>query len=200
MCNIYFAQHLGAAYSNRWSKYVFLRFFVLKSQKKSKKFAAKSCIKTSKNKKKAVFLGIKPSTSVLVQTKKPIFCNILQLIYYIIVFFQLLSTKMLEHISQPVFGVCSTQTLVEKYNTYFREHLRTDMQDEKLIFWTTPPNFFLVATCQKNVVGTVAVQKREETGDWGRYDNSSGRGRGGLYFWFENLSAQIRKNFNKKNN
>ena len=40
---VYFNQHLGAAHSKCWSKYVFLAFFVLKSYEnaKSKKFAAK---------------------------------------------------------------------------------------------------------------------------------------------------------------
>ena len=46
---VYFDHHLGAAYSKRWSKYVFLKFFVLKGYKNAKKrrqkFAAKSCKK-----------------------------------------------------------------------------------------------------------------------------------------------------------
>ena len=34
----------------------------------------------------------------------------------------------------------------------------------------------------------------------GRYGNSSGRVRGGPAFWFENLTAEISKIVNKKNN
>jgi ribosomal protein S18 acetylase RimI-like enzyme len=35
------------------------------------------------------------------------------------------------------------------------------MKDKAMAFWTTPPNFMLVATCQENVVGLVAIQQRE---------------------------------------
>ena len=38
------------------------------------------------------------------------------------------------------------------------------MKDENLTFWTKAPNFFLVATYQGEIVGMIAIQKKEETG------------------------------------
>jgi len=37
------------------------------------------------------------------------------------------------------------------------------MNDRELTFWTTPPNFMLVATLNESVVGMVATQKKSDT-------------------------------------
>jgi ribosomal protein S18 acetylase RimI-like enzyme len=45
---------------------------------------------------------------------------------------------------------------------YFRLHLDTDMKGAELKFWTTPPNFLLVATFNNEIAGIVAIQKKTD--------------------------------------
>ena len=63
-----------------------------------------------------VFLVIKPSTSVWVQTLKTHFYLLLLQLFYFFFSFKLLCTKHLKSRFWSAFGVFSTQTLVEKYN------------------------------------------------------------------------------------
>ena len=82
ICVVYFNQILGAAGTQKLVEILFWALHIFE------------------NKKKAVlggpFLGIKPSTSVLVQPKNPVFFKILHKICYFYVFFILKAQKTLK--------------------------------------------------------------------------------------------------------
>ena len=46
---------------------------------------------------------------------------------------------------------------------FFSLHLKTDLLDREMKFWTTPPHFLLVATLNNSVVGIISIQKKTET-------------------------------------
>lgn len=61
-------------------------------------------------------------------------------------------------------GVCFHAACIYcLYDEYARTHLATDMSDELLSFWTSPPNVFLVATSSEKVVGFISYRQINPT-------------------------------------
>ena len=51
------------------------------------------------------------------------------------------------------------------FDPFFRDHLKSDMSDEDLKFWTTSPNVFFVATLQSNgdILGCISYRQIDST-------------------------------------
>ena len=79
--------------------------------------------------------------------------------------------------------------MTEKDVNVLKKMVLTSKQPAKLSKYTT-------TLLGKNLIGNMRVSK---TMYYGRYNNSSGRGRGGPAFWFEKLTAETRKIANKIN-
>ena len=121
---VYFDQLLGAAHSKCLLNYAFI-FVLCKKAEKARnvcvfflKFAPESWL-SGFHHWEHVFMGIEPSTRVLVQTQKNVDLLNFESNFLFFFLFQLSAQNNLKSIIRPAFRVCSTQMLVKICNSIY---------------------------------------------------------------------------------